>query len=136
MRRLTLAVAAAALMALSLAPAASAKSTPFAGVWVSTDLSDGSTQLLTVSGGSALTVTYQDFDASVCADVGGSTHWVATGSGTLMVEQDGTLYGMAVQFKSAGCGSYRWADGYPAWYFFNGEGTLSDNFGNAWYPLR
>jgi hypothetical protein len=54
---------------------------------------------------------------------------VANGRGTILAD------GMAVQFAVAGCGSYRWADGYPAWYFFD-SGTLKDNFGNAWHRLR
>lgn len=129
MRRLALAVAAAALMALTLAPAATATDNPFAGVWISIDPFDDSTQMLVVSGGSAPTVTYQDFYASTCA-VNGSrtTHWVANGQGTIQDE------GMAVEFTVAGCGSYRW-DGYPAWFFLD-SGTLYDNFENAWHRLQ
>jgi hypothetical protein len=129
MRRLALAVVVAALTALTLAPAATATDNPFAGVWISIDRFDGSTQRLVVSGGSAPAVTYQDSYANTCAVNGSrSTHWVANGRGAIQEE------GMAVDFTVAGCGSYRW-DGYPAWYFFD-SGTLYDNFENAWYRLR
>jgi hypothetical protein len=127
MRRLASTVAVAGLLALMLAPAATAASNPFAGVWTSTDPFDGSTQMLVVSGGSAPAVTYQDSYAQTCANNGsGSTHWVANGRGEIQE------YGMLVDFGFGGCGSYRWVDGYPAWLYFD-SGTLMDNFGNVWH---
>jgi hypothetical protein len=134
MRRLTMAIASAALMVLILASAASAASTPFAGVWVATDPFDNSKMLLTVSGGSAPTVTYQDFHASLCGTTPPS-HWVATGSGTIVAEPDGTIDGLAVVYGHIGCGNFRWPVGTKGWFFFD-NGTLFDNGLTAWYPLR
>ena len=134
MRRLGLAVVTAALIALSLAPAAGAASTPFAGVWVATDAFDGSAQMLMVSGDTTPTVTYLDSFASVCAN-GGSvpTHFTANGRGKLIVAPDGTLNGLFVEFRNGGCGGNR--GGFPVFYFF-ADGSLTDSFGNNWQPLR
>ena len=130
MRRLASTVAVAGLMALMLAPAATATTNPFAGAWTSTDRFDGSRQMLVVSGGSEPAVTYQDFYAQTCADnSSGSTHWVANGRGEIQEN------GMLVDYRFGGCGSYRWVDGYPAWYFFD-SGTLTDNFGNVWRRIQ
>jgi hypothetical protein len=132
MRRLPLVIVSVALAALSLAPAVSAASTPFAGVWVAID-TDGSSQMLIVSGGSAPTVTYLDSNASVCANDGsGPTHFTANGRGSLVVEPDGTVDGLLVQFANGGCGAGR--SEFPAFYFFE-AGSLTDNFGNNWQSL-
>ena len=64
---------------LAQLPAVSAASTPFKGVWTSTD-NDGSSQMLTVSAGIRPSVVYQDFYASGCDTFGGpATHWVGAG---------------------------------------------------------
>ena len=138
MRRLTLAVAGAALLVLSLAPAAVAAGTSFAGVWVATDSYDGSRMLLTVSGGSAPAVTYQDFDAASCTNNGYPSHFVATGRGSVVSDPDtGEVYGLAVAFVHAGCGSDHWpiVEEPKLWLSFD-HGVLHDQWGTEWQPLR
>jgi hypothetical protein len=102
-RRIGLATAALAL-ALALPSgvlAGPAVGSQFAGLWVSTDPVDGSTQMLKIAAGSAPSVTYQDFFASSCEDHGSpSTHWVAAGRG----EVDGNFLG--ITFHKSGCGAF------------------------------
>jgi hypothetical protein len=120
-------VAGLALSITVLAAPVSAASTPFKGVWTSTD-NDGSSQMLTVSAGTRPSVVYQDFYASGCDTFGGpATHWVGAGRG----EVDGdTLF---VGFHKSGCGTFL-QGGYGDEYVYDsGSDTLTDAFGIVWY---
>lgn len=127
--RRALVVALVALGALFVvAPVSAAPtSTQFTGIWVSTD-TDGSSQMLIVSGGRSPSVVYQDFYASGCDTFGGpSTHWVAAGKGR--VDGD-TLW---VGFHKSGCGWFG-KGGYGDFYAYDaGTDTLVDQFGITWY---
>ena len=114
-------------LAIAAAPASAASGTPFAGIWTSTD-TDGSSQTLSVSGGSNPSVVYQDFYASGCDTFGGpATHWTAAGKGST----DGdTLW---VGFHKSGCGTFGMG-GYGDFYVYDsGSDTLVDQFGITWY---
>jgi len=129
MNRRFLAAAAALILALGIPAAALAAPapSPFAGTWVSTDIPDGSSQLLIVSGGARPSVVYQDFYASGCDTFAGpATHWVGAGMG----EVDGdTLW---VGFHKSGCGTYL-QGGYGDFYVYDsGSDTLTDSFGIVW----
>ena len=112
---------------LVLAPAVSAADGGFAGTWVSID-GDGSTQTLAIGRGSNPSVTYQDFYASSCADDGApSTHFVATGRGTI----DGDWLG--VEFRNGGCGRQMIGPFGLGFTYHGGRDTLTDDFGITWY---
>jgi hypothetical protein len=123
----TIAIAGAMLLAVIFSSAATAATSPFAGRWTSTDPDDGSFQTLLVSGGSAPSVTFEDFFASSCDNHGSpATHWVGAGQG----EVDGeTMY---VGFHKSGCGSFS-IGAYDDWYAYDaGSDTLTDSFGIVW----
>jgi hypothetical protein len=112
---------------LAMAPAVSAAGSVFGGTWVSID-TDGSTQALAVGQGATPAVTYEDFFASSCADGGApSTHFVATGRGTI---DNATLF---VEFRNGGCG--RSAIGpFGLGFTYDASGdTLTDDFGITWF---
>lgn len=130
MRRILTGVLALWLVAaglLALAPAVSAADAGFAGTWVSID-TDGSTQSLAIGRGSMPAVTYQDFYASSCANDGApSTHFVATGRGTI----DGAS--LWVEFRNGGCGQHKIGP-FPLGFSYDGASdTLTDDFGITWY---
>jgi len=115
---LTVAIPAAALAA----PAA----TPFAGTWVSID-TDGSSQLLIVSGGSRPSVVYQDFYASGCDTFAGpATHWVSAGRGTV----DGVL--LIADFVKSGCGTFLQGGYEDSFQYDSGTDTVTDSSGIVW----
>jgi hypothetical protein len=118
---------AAALLVGVLAGPATAAGSGFMGVWVSTDPVDGSSQMLSISGGSAPSVVYQDAFASYCDRNGfPSTHWVAAGHGTI----DGTV--MLVEYHKSGCGVFG-QGGYSDVLVYNGgTDTLVDGSGVTW----
>ncbi len=128
MNRRFVAAAAALLIAIAIPAAAVAAPTasPFAGRWVSVD-TDGSSQLLIVSGGARPAVVYQDFYASSCdINAGPATHWVAAGRGTI----EGDL--LTANFVKSGCGTFL-QGGYQDWYFYDGgSDTLTDGFDIVW----
>ncbi|MEO7663765.1 MAG: hypothetical protein ABIV26_01455 [Candidatus Limnocylindrales bacterium] len=128
MNRRFFAAVAAILLAVAIPASAIATpaSSPFAGRWTSTD-TDGSSQLLVVSGGASPSVVYQDFYASGCDNHGGpATHWVGAGQGD--IEGD-TL---VVEFHKSGCGNFL-QGGYEDWYAYDaGADTLVDGFGIEW----
>lgn len=130
MRRILTGVLALWLVAaslLALAPAVSAADPGFAGTWVSID-TDGSTQALAIGRGSTPAVTYQDFYASSCANDGApSTHFVATGRGTI----DGDS--MWVDFRNGGCGLRKIGPFGMEISYSGGSDTLTDDFGVTWY---
>jgi hypothetical protein len=66
MKRLAVTVAAAAALGLSASAAAVASSTTFNGFWTSTDVGDGSSMFLYVSGGSTKAVAFYDTSAHAC----------------------------------------------------------------------
>ena len=124
--RRSFALTGVALSLAVLATPVSAASSQFAGIWTSTD-TDGSSQMLTVSGGARPSVVYQDFYASGCDNFGGpATHWVGAGRG----EVDGdTLW---VEFHKSGCGTFL-QGGYGDFYEYDsGTDTLVDSFGIVW----
>jgi hypothetical protein len=111
----------------AIAPAASAASSVFAGTWVSID-TDGSQQTLAIGQGPTPVVTYQDFYASSCAADGSpSSHFVATGRGTI----DGSS--LAVDFRNGGCGRVRIGPFGLSFQHDGDSGTLTDDFGVTWY---
>ena len=113
-------------MLLAVAPVSAAGSV-FAGTWTSTD-TDGSFQMLTVSGGNAPSVTYQDFFASSCQNNGSrSTHWVSAGQGTV----DGDA--LFVDFHKSGCGRFSIGAYSDAFFYDQGSDTLTDTFGIVWH---
>jgi hypothetical protein len=111
----------------AIAPVASAADSAFAGTWVSID-TDGSTQALAIGHGPTPVVTYQDFYASSCvADGSPSSHFVATGRGTI----DGPA--MAVEFRNGGCGRVRIGPFGLGFHYDGDNDTLTDDFGVTWY---
>jgi len=126
-RRLLITTGLVLSLALAAAPVSAASSSPFAGVWTSTDY-DGSSQMLTVSAGSSPSVVYQDFYANGCDTFAGpATHWTAAGEGSI----DGEV--MEVGFHKSGCGTFG-NGGYGDLYFYDsGSDTLVDAFGITWY---
>jgi hypothetical protein len=112
---------------LALAPAVSAADPGFAGTWVSVD-TDGSTQALAIGRGATPAVTYQDFYAGSCAGDGApSTHFVATGRGT--VDRDF----LGVEFRNGSCGSHMIGPFGLGFSYNGGDDTLIDDFGITWY---
>jgi len=130
-KRRILAVFGAALLILvtATAAAAAAPNSAFTGLWVSTD-TDGSTQLLKVSGGTTPSVLYQDFYASVCANNGSrSVHWTASGTGTV----DGDA--LFASFKTSGCGSFGIGAYESPWFYDGATDTLTDPYDVTWYRV-
>jgi hypothetical protein len=110
-----------------LAPAVTAAGSVFTGTWVSID-TDGSTQALAIGQGTTPAVTYQDFYASSCAGDGApSTHFVATGRGTI---DSFTLW---VEFRNGGCGRQTIGPFGLGFAYDNSYDTLIDDFGVTWY---
>ena len=131
MHRLRAGVVGLALVALAMTPTtALADDRPFHGRWVSTD-TDGSSQVLIVSGGATPSVNYQDDVAHVCAEAGSpNVHWVAAGAG--QVEDDV----LVVAFHQSGCGSILHG-GYVDWWQYDAASdTLGDAYGVTWYRAR
>ncbi len=127
--RRSLIVAAAVLMlAIAATPVSAASpASSFTGNWTSTD-TDGSSQMLKVSGGSSPSVVYQDFYASGCDNAGvPPTHWTAAGRG--FIEGD-TLW---VPFHKSGCGSFLQGGYLDVYIYDGGSDTLEDGFGITWY---
>jgi hypothetical protein len=129
-RRILTGVAAiwlAASALLAMVPVVAAADPGFAGTWVSTD-SDDSTQTLAIGQGAAPAVTYLDFYASSCDNAGApSTHFVATGRGTI----DGaTLW---VDFHDGRCGRHAIGPFGLGFSYSDGSDTLTDDFGITWY---
>ena len=114
MRKLGVVLALAMLAALSAGPASAGATSPFVGTWTSIDPVDGSTQHMTIRGGTNLQIEYVDEYATTCVNIGASTV-VFTGVLTGRIF-DSFLVG---EWKSAGCGSQlvlRAADRF-AWFF-------------------
>ena len=113
---------------LSLAPAAFASGSAFAGTWTSTDVPDGSTQLLSVSANAMPTVTYQDLFASGCANNGArSTVFAAVGRGSI----NGTE--LDVSFARSGCGAFQLGAFDLPFVYHADSDTLVDAFGITWH---
>jgi hypothetical protein len=113
---------------LWLAPAALASGSVFAGTWTSTDVPDGSTQLLSVSANATPTVTYQDLFASGCANNGArSTHFAAVGMGSI----SGTA--LDVSFARSGCGAFQLGAFDLPFAYDADTDTLVDGFGITWH---
>jgi hypothetical protein len=126
-------IIAGVLLGLQLAAAAvnaAPGTSPFAGIWLSTDY-DGSQQMLNVSAGGSPRVVYQDFYASGCDTFAGpATHWVAAGRGS--IEGDA----LWVEFHKSGCGTFL-QGGYGDGYFYDGSSdTLIDLSGIVWSRAR
>lgn len=86
-----------AALAIGAGGALRAQTTPFEGRWTSTD-SDGSRQVLAISGGTTPDVVYEDFFASGCAANGDrSTHFFAEGRGVVTGRR------LIVAFPGGGC---------------------------------
>jgi hypothetical protein len=117
----------AALLVGVLAGPAAASGGGFSGVWVSTDPVDGSAQMLSVSGGSAPSVVYQDAFASYCARNGfPAVHWVAAGQGTI----DDTV--MNVDYHKSGCGTFGQGGYSDVFVYDGGTDALVDGSGVTW----
>jgi hypothetical protein len=124
MKRLALGLSLLAL--LVFAPAVSAGQSQFAGMWVSTDPDDGSTQVLLVSAGVAPAVTYIDFYASSCANGGSpTTQFTAAGRGSVDADT------LVADFHKTGCGRSGMGGFTFGWTY--DSGTLVDDFGIVWY---
>jgi hypothetical protein len=128
-RRMLVVTGVALSLALMASPvgAAPAVGSQFAGMWVSIDPGDGSTQTLQVAAGGTPSVTYQDFFASACANNGSpSTHWVAAGRGWVT----GDL--LEIEYRKSGCGFFT-IGGYYDYYEYNaGADTLTDSSGTTY----
>lgn len=131
MRRLLRPLLGAVLVTQLLTVTASAADPgSFKGVWTSTD-TDGSFQMLIVSGGATPSVTFEDFYASACVRFGGpATHWVSAGEGTV----DGDV--LFVAFHKSGCGSFSIGAYEGAWLYQAGSDTLIDSDDIVWTRLR
>jgi hypothetical protein len=109
-----------------LVATALAAGSPFKGVWTSID-SDGSSQLLTISGGSTPSVVYQDFYARGCDTFGGpADHYVAAGRG----EVNGSI--LYASFHKSGCGTFLMGGHEDDYTYDAGSDTLTDVFGIVW----
>ena len=112
---------------LALAPTVAAAGSAFAGTWVSID-TDGSTQTLAIGRGATPAVTYQDIAASLCAGDGvPSTHFVATGRGTVGGDS------MWVEFRDGRCGRDAIGPFGLGFSYDSGSDTLTDDFGITWH---
>ena len=129
MRRVISGLVGAVLVGQLVAATALGAASAFKGQWTSTD-TDGSFQLLLVSSGSSPSVVYQDFSASTCARFGPSTHWVASGSGSV---EGNDLF---VHFHHSGCGTFTIGEYDDFWTYAPGSDTLIDSFGIVWTRLR
>lgn len=113
MKRLGALVCVALLAAMVPASVTASSASPFTGSWSSIDPVDGSTQHLTIQGGTSVQLWYVDEFGTTCVDVGASTpvfHAVLTG------RVDGDL--LTAIFRSAGCGSTL---------------VLNSSYGFGWY---
>ena len=120
------------LLAWSVGSLGGAGRSPFEGHWTSRDVSDGSTQLLDVAGGSAPTVRFEDLRASACSDRGDdSVDFVAWGTGIVSGNH------LVVDYPNGG-GCHRWR--VPAYeysvVFDPTAGTLRDSEGTVWHRMR
>ena len=114
------------VVAMLLVAAPSAQAAPkasFVGAWTSID-TDGSTQYLTVSGGTTVHVTWTDLYGSICANNGAPTT-VFNGSLT------GTVAGdtLTASWNRARCGpmSFDWLVGTSAtWTYDSHDDVLDD----------
>lgn len=120
MRKLAI-LAAATLLAFATGPvSAAAPSSPFIGTWTSTDPVDGSTQHLTIVGGTNLAMSYLDEFGTTCVDIGAPT---VAFSGELTGRVDGNV--LVGEWKVGGCGPrivLRAADRF-AWIFLYDAGS-------------
>lgn len=100
MRRLGFAIVMIALVSMLGALTASAAApSPFEGAWSSTDPVDGSTQHLSVSGGSTAQMTYVDEYGTTCVELGAPT---VVFTGRLIGRIQG--HDLFAVFKQGGCG--------------------------------
>ena len=124
MNRLSRMITLALLGMLVAAPSAQAAAkTPFTGAWTSID-TDGSTQYLTISGGTTVHVTWIDLYGSVCAN-GGAPTTVFNGSLTGTVAADA----LTAAWDRARCGpvSFDWLVGTTAtWTYDAGSDVIFD----------
>jgi hypothetical protein len=101
MRRLGLAILTVVISAmLGMATASAATRSPFEGTWSSIDPVDGSTQHLSINGGSNVQLTYVDEYGTTCVDIAAPTV-VFTGRLTGSVQGD-DLFAV---FKQGACGN-------------------------------
>jgi hypothetical protein len=100
MRKLGVVATAALLSAMVTVPAAAASKSAFVGSWSSIDPVDGSTQHLTVMGGTNLAIAYVDEYATTCVQIGAAT---TVFTGVLTGRVSGNE--LNALFNSAGCGS-------------------------------
>lgn len=126
MRKILATAAGTLLLWQLLVATAVAGGSPFKGTWASID-TDGSAQLLIISGGATPSVVYQDFYARGCDTFGGpADHWVAAGSG----EIDGSI--LFLTFHKSGCGTFLMG-GYQDWVVYDAAtDSLEDSFGIMW----
>lgn len=120
MRRLGIIVAASMLAALTAVPVSAAAPSLFLGTWTSIDPVDGSSQHMTIRGGTNVQIEYVDEFATTCVNIGAST---TVFTGVLTGRISDTF--MVGEWKSAGCGSQlvlRSADRF-AWFFVYDPGT-------------
>lgn len=120
-QRASRAVTLALLTLLVAAPSAQATPpTPFTGAWTSID-TDGSTQYLTISGGTTVHLAYTDLHGSICHNDGAPT-MVFNGSLT------GTVTGDTLEatFDRARCGpaSFDWLVGAPATWTYDAQNDV------------
>ena len=129
-RRMLVVTGVALSLAMVASPvgAAPAVGSQFAGMWVSTDPGDGSTQTLQVGAGASPRVTYQDFYASSCDNNGSpSTHWVAAGRGWVSDDL------LEIVYHKSGCGLFSIGEYYDYYEYNAGADTLTDSSGTTYY---
>jgi hypothetical protein len=100
MRKLGVIATAVLLSAMVTVPALAASKSAFVGSWSSIDPVDGSTQHLTVMGGTNLAIAYVDEYATTCVQIGAAT---TVFTGVLTGRVSGNE--LNARFNSAGCGS-------------------------------
>ena len=121
MKRLGVVIGAAMLCLALMAPAVdAAPSTAFTGSWTSIDPSDGSTQHMTIMGGTNVQIQYVDEYGTVCVLIGAPTT-VATGF--LVGEVSGNV--LTATFKRGSCGPALFITGsaFFSWTFVYDPGT-------------
>lgn len=116
------------LLGASILPMeARASHNDFHGLWASTDVVDGSSQLMTIGGGGSPAMVLIDFDATVACPAGGLA--IVSGRG----EIDGDS--MTVASARIRCAASGPSGSVAFTLTAQGDGTLLDSAGSTWHRV-
>ena len=127
--RYALVAVATFLVALSVGVVGNRSGSPFEGRWTSTDVGDGSTQILDISGGVAPAVRFEDRMASGCADHGDpSVDFIAHGTAIAAGDR------LVVDYRDGGgCTTWHVPAFTVTMTLDRSTGTMRDPDGNVWH---